>query len=404
MPGSGRNFPCWIDAFEDYTNGLPTPPLFRRWAGIAAVAGALERKVWMRSMQKELFPNFYILLVAPPGVGKTVIITEVEALWAELTDHFIAPTSMTKAGLVDTLSESKRTIVRPGQTPPIITFHSLLVPAPEFGVLVPAYDLEFMNNLNDLYDCRAQYVERIRSRPEPLKIVCPQLNILAGTQPQYLSHLLPEVAWGQGFTSRTILIYSGDNIRGSLFDERDRPDPARLILDLKHIGSAYGQVRWDADAAAAVEAWHATGGEPIPTHAKLQNYNPRRTLHLLKLSIVSACSRTNDLVVRLEDYQRALDWLTEAEGFMPDIFKAMSGGGDSAIIDDTWHYLWSMWAVSKKPISEAHIMAFIADRAPAHTVPRVLDLLVKTGKLKMEMYDGNGRAMYSPLGKQMHGV
>lgn len=395
-----RVFPDWIDAFVAFTNGLPTPILFRRWAGIAAVAGALERKVFMRSMQKNLFANMFILLVAPPGVGKTVIITEVEALWQELSNHYIAPTSMTKAGMLDTLAASKRTIVRPGEEPPITTFHSLLIPAPEFGVLVPAYDLEFMNNLNDLYDCRTSYMERIRSRPEPLKIENPQLHLLAGTQPQYLSHLLPEVAWGQGFCSRTILIYSGDNVRGRLFNEDDRPDPTRLTHDLKHIGDLFGQIRWNPDAAAAIEAWHAGGGEPQPTHAKLQNYNPRRTLHLLKLSIVSSVSRASDLVVRLEDYQRALDWLTEAEEFMPDIFKAMGGGGDSAILEDTWHYLWSMWARDRKPIAESHILAFISDRAPAHSVEKIFQILEKTGKIKQGGVDGLMRPIWTPTGKQ----
>ena len=60
-----RNFSNWVDTFVEYTAFMPTSPLLRRWAGISAIAGALERKVWAESMGKPLYPNMYIMLIAP---------------------------------------------------------------------------------------------------------------------------------------------------------------------------------------------------------------------------------------------------------------------------------------------------------------------------------------------------
>jgi hypothetical protein len=59
------------------------------------------------------------------------------------------------------------------------------------------------------------------------------------------------------------------------------------------------------------------------------------------------CPKKLFLVIEVEDYQRALGWLTEAEAYMPDIFKDMANGGDSAAIDDCWHYVFSSTCVRR---------------------------------------------------------
>ena len=109
-----RRLPCWIDGFFKYTAGHASPDLFRRWVAIAAVAGALERKVWVQTLGSKLYPNLYTVLVGPPGVGKTTVLSEVSRLWRELTDHYVAPSSVTKASLIDCLEDAKRRILRPG--------------------------------------------------------------------------------------------------------------------------------------------------------------------------------------------------------------------------------------------------------------------------------------------------
>jgi len=404
---NGRKFPCWIDAFLDFTEGLPTPRLFRKWAAISAVGGALERKVWTRSMRRPLYPNTFVLLVAPPGIGKTVALVETYELLLKLPEHHISPTSMTKAALIDALAEAKRSIVRPADNPPVFSFHSLYVTAPEFGVLVPAYDTEFMNNLTDLYDNRTMYEERIRSRPEPLRIENPQLNMIGGTTPQFLSQMLPDVAWGQGLMSRMILVYSGENFPRALellhqghgkygFTVEQEFD---LIEDLKKIGTLFGQMRWEKAAGEAMENWHMSGGGNPPSHSRLEHYNTRRTAHLLKLAMISSCARRSDYVIGLEDFQRALGWMSEAEEFMPDIFKAMVGGGDSNIAEDAWHYAWQLWASRKTLVTESMLTTFIMTKAPAHSVAKIIEVMVKAGKMKEVGYDPQGRKIYQPIPK-----
>src|SRR6266481_9773574 len=53
----------WIEAFMDYTGGLPSPAIFRLWAGISTLAGAQERRTRVMSAGRPIYPNLYVLLV-----------------------------------------------------------------------------------------------------------------------------------------------------------------------------------------------------------------------------------------------------------------------------------------------------------------------------------------------------
>ena len=44
---ASRKFPSWIDGYVAYTQHMGSPPLHCKWGAIAAIVGALERKVWV---------------------------------------------------------------------------------------------------------------------------------------------------------------------------------------------------------------------------------------------------------------------------------------------------------------------------------------------------------------------
>lgn len=396
---ASRRLPSWIDAFESHSEGSSSPLLFRRWAAITCLAGALERKLWVRTLGSNLYPNLYVCFVAPPGVGKTVAITFAENLWRGLPDHHVAPTSVTKAALIDALNDASRKIIRPAEQPPYVEFNSLLVLVGELGLFLPAYDNEFMNALTALYDGHP-YAERRRSKDLKLGIPHPQLNILAATTPSYLNAVMPEGAWDQGFISRTLLVYSGEQIRKPLFEESNfsEKDFADLLHDLKIIGNYYGKLNFSPDAATAISDWHVSGGHPQPEHPKLTHYLSRRTAHLLKICMAITVSRADfDYTISLADFETALKFLSELEEAMPDIFRSMTTGGDGATIEDTWYYVWSLYAKEKKPIAEGRIVAHLKSRTPSHSVMKIIEVMVKSDMLKPQQMTGG--LVYIPAPK-----
>lgn len=390
----------WVDGFLAYTANITSPEIFRRWAAISTLAGALERRVWVRTLGSDLYPNLYVLLVAPPGVGKTEVTWRVREMWKSVPDLHIAYSSVTKAALIDNLADSTRSIMRPNSVPAVITFNSLNVSINELGVLIPAYDNEFMNILTDLYDCK-HYSEKRRSKNLAIEIERPHLNLLGGCTPSYLTATMPEGAWDQGFTSRTILIYSGEPLVRDLFAEEDAKEAERdqLQAALKDIGEVYGKFTFTPEASEAINNWHMQGGPPKPDHPRLFHYNTRRTVHALKLSMIASISASLDLTITLEHVQRAIDWLIEAEVYMPDIFKAMASGGPGQLMEETWHFVFTAYnKAGKVPVPETRVVNYLSQRTPAHNVTRVLEVLIGGGLLKKGL--GKNGVEYTPATKQ----
>jgi hypothetical protein len=385
-----RKLVNWIDGFYAYTAGLPSPDLFRKWGAISAVAGALERRVWITTNVAPLYPNLFCVLVGPPGVGKTVVTRTVQKLWQSLDDHHLASSSVSKASLMDELREAERKGVvtnKDGQGGfGQFNFNSLKILANELGVLIPGYDNEFMNVLTDVYDGHP-YSERKRSAALKFMIDKPQLNLLAATTPSYLNNVMPEGAWTQGFISRVNLIYSGDSHLQDLFSDNSRNEKLgkELTFDLNSIGKLYGPMQFEPDARIGFTQWHLAGGPPQPDHPKLATYNIRRSAHLLKLCMVASASSGDSLNITLENFTEALDWLLEAESHMPDIFKAMNAGGDSTVINEAWHFLYTLYIKDKKPILENRLVNFIQQRTPAHNVMKIVEIMQKAGLIKRQM-------------------
>ena len=88
MPG--RNYPDWIDACASAAQGSITPPIFRKWAALSAIAGALGRRCWYDAGEYKVRPNLYTVLVAPPGFGKSVgLILPYDKVFRKLTEPLI---------------------------------------------------------------------------------------------------------------------------------------------------------------------------------------------------------------------------------------------------------------------------------------------------------------------------
>lgn len=390
----------WLELFLEYTDGIPSPDIFRLWSGISTLAGAMERRVWIETARSKLYPNLYTLLVAPPGVGKSQAISHVNELWYACKDLRVAPDNVTKPALIDAIQAASRKLIL--SETGLVEYHSLLVASSEFGVLVPAHDLEFLNTLNHLYDCPRNYRENRRSMGDnQIDITNPQLNILGGTQPAYLANLLPEEAWGMGFTARVLMVYSSRAISVPLFSS---PEPRtelfrQLTARLRTVTQLHGPLDFTEEAKHEIERWANDGCQPVPTHSKLANYASRRILHALKLSMVAAVS-SGSANIGIEHFTRARDWLLGAEATMPDIFREMVGKSDTQVIDELHFYCWKIWINEKKPVHKSRLIHFLQTRVPSEKIMRLLDVAVQANILDQLI----GTDTYRPRPKNEHGL
>ncbi len=257
---SNGHVPPWSDFITDFiasVAGTSSPDIFKRWAGIALVAGALERRVWLSSARGKTYPNLYVLLMASPGIGKHVV-EDARRLWRDArsaggTKAFhVAPDQMTKASLMDRLASSKSAFIPPSG--PIQTFHSLLIAAEEFGVLFPSYDGEYLGSLNKIWNVEDLYEETRRTGSvKELSVERPLINILAGYQPALMATTFPDEAWSSGLARRIIMVYSATSVYRDLFDYLQEGDiealRLQLLSQLQLMAGMWGCCLWTPEAA-----------------------------------------------------------------------------------------------------------------------------------------------------------
>jgi hypothetical protein len=390
---TARKLESWIDGFLEYTSGLPSPKIWRKWTGIATLAGAIERKIWTVNSIGQVHATLYIIIVGPPGTGKTLLTSTIQDFWYHLKDLHAPHSDLTGASLKDRLREAERRVVRPNCQPSILSFNSIAIAVNELSILIKGFDPELMHILTDIYDGK-RFGESRRGKDLTYSVDHPQINLVAATNPHYLNAILPEGAWSEGFASRLCLIYSGEKILAPIFKMRKANVELKesLIHDLKIIHGLIGNYQFEDGAADAIENWHMAGGPPAPTHPKLLSYNSRRTYLLLKLCLIAAASESNEPVITVDHYNIALEWMLEAEEFMPDIFKSFAQGGDSVVIGDLHYFIEKTQIKERTPgVIEARVFSFLQQRVPSHNIAGLLTAMQNAGFVRLEIDNKLGK-------------
>ncbi len=338
--GGKRKCQSWIESFVEYTKDLESPLIFRRWVAISVIAATLEQKVWLKTGSRIAYPNLYVFLVGPPGVGKTAAIMAAQGFYRELPKPKLSPTSVSKASLVDCLDEFKVFEPQFTQQSPL-QYNSMYIMADELSSFMSEYSPELVGILTTLYDVNAPYKEAKRVGALKKLIERPQLNVLCGTTPENLVKTFNKgEAWGQGFASRTIMIFSTD--RGAPVDKFEAPIlemPDEMIYDLRIIDRMIGGFSWDEEYHEKYWGWKNLGYTPVPTHPKLEHYCTRREQHHERLAMISSVDRGNDLKLTKLDFDRAYNWLCEAEKYMPRVFGTGSTTVDGRALQDLLHFI-----------------------------------------------------------------
>ncbi len=331
----------------------------------------------------KLNANLYCGLIAHPGVGKTRSIRRGRAYYAQIDTPFNAPTSMTEASMIDALTSRKRSVMMPPDQA-LFEYNTMYITADELNAFMGVHDQGAIGTMSAFYDPDSYGHER-RHGELKIKIKSPQLNIIVGTTPSNLLKYMPETAWEQGFTSRFIFVFSDERTVGDDFAPVDSELNPDLVHDLRSISGLVGQFEITKDFRSLVTQWRKLGEPPAVSHPKLIHYSTRRRVHLYKLSMVSAIDRSDLLVLGREDFNRAMNWMTEAEQHMPDIFKAGAGNADAKAMDEIYHYV--LTEGMKEMVPERKIIRFAKNFVPLNSIERVIQIMLMGGMIRVVKED-----------------
>lgn len=315
----GRRLEDWIDSYMDATDNTEPPESFRRWVAISAIAAALQRKCWLQ-WDKKLYPNLYVILVAPPGKArKGTSISPIASMVKRLGVPLSAE-AITREALIQAMAASETETEMDAET--TLKHSSLTVISPELTVFLGYQNSSLISNITDWYDCSDtwQYVTKTSGADHISGVF---LNLLGATTPDLLRTALPLDAIGGGLTSRMLFIYEenkGKKVALPFQSDEDKRKMEDLYRDLEEIHKMKGQFTVTPGFLSDYEYWYMNEAEKIGTPLpKLAGYVERRPTHLLKLCQIMAASR-GTMVIDKIDMLRARANLMSIEPGMASVF------------------------------------------------------------------------------------
>ena len=278
----------WLRDYVEFTSGLEACTRFQFFSACAVMGAAINNRVYLHRGDKELlpplFPNPWILLLAPPGRGhKTSTINmAVNCLQQACPETRIIADKITPESLVKALSEpSEKELIRIGPRDA-----TGLIRAPEISVFFgkKTYNEGLITLITDLYDWREEWVsETIMRGKNVLKNNC--ISILGGSTPVWLQSKLPDDAFTGGFMSRFIIVEMPPTYFRRIA-EPQKPLKAtwdKVVHGLMDFRFVSGEMEWSQDGRDYYKYYYE---HLVPTgREQLDAYQEREVEQILKLSM-----------------------------------------------------------------------------------------------------------------------
>lgn len=332
-----RRLGNWLTSFLEYSSFGEAPRHMYFWAGVSAVAGALRRKVWIDQAYFKWYPNFYICLVAPPGiVSKSTTAGVAMNLLRQVPGVKFGPDVVTWPSLVEKFAEATEGFEYNGQ---IHVMSAMTLESSEFGNLLDPQDKQMVDLLVSLWDGKQGSFEKSTKSSGSDSVENPWINLIACTTPSWIAGNFPEYMIGGGFTSRTVFVYAdakakyvaypGLSVPGNLGDME-----ADLVNDLEHIAhNLAGEYKLSPDAVAWGEKWyqeHYATRSALLDPERFGGYIARKQTHIHKLAMVLAASSSDEMLITADHLDVAYTMITDLEPDMQFVFSKI-GRSDTSI-------------------------------------------------------------------------
>lgn len=341
----------FIDSFCDFHSQRSSPDIFVLWGALYCLSAATNRRVYAVMEERELYPNLFSMLIAPPGVGKSSVVDMIRKLlhktFKDRPPTGLGSSNLTGARLGDELKNNRFHILPPESNGIPEKYHALHLAVSDLQTLFPSYNEDIVAKLTRFYDCD-HYDEGRRGGDgkNTFDLERVYVTFLAGTTPSHLYNTLPASAWNEGFMSRFLFVYSDERKKRPLFGTSRKAHLDLLDLEMReHLNALRkdmdfeGEVRLSPEVSKLLEDMNDNngvasipGGMEIypPTHPRLEHYLVRRLAHLLRLMTLSCLNRLDrSLTITEEDFGNALAWLYRCEQSMVSfLHSGMRGAAD----------------------------------------------------------------------------
>lgn len=351
------------------------------WVGVSAIAGALRRRSYIDQYYFRWYPNFYVVLVAPPGVvSKSTTANIGMDLLKRVPGIIFGPNVVTWQALVQCLNKAQEEVeITPGhyETQACLTINSS-----ELGNLLNPQDREMVDMLVSVWD--GADIRKVTKGSGSDEVPRPLINLIACTTPSWIASSIPEYMLGGGLLSRCVFVFADRKERFVAYPGLAVPKDISaiadlLVEDLATISALSGEFGMTAEAVRWGEAWYARLFARQNGDSRLRDYVTRKQTHLHKLAMILSVSRRDDLVITPQELEEADVALRKVEEQMGEVFNQVGKTPEASAAEQV------LEMVKARGRTDAmELYKLLHSRFPREEeIKSILGGLIRSGKLKL---------------------
>ena len=315
---------AFLKNYMTWNEGTEVPRQYYFWSGIAALSALVNGQVYTRMGRYEIYPNMYIVLLGPPGNGKTSAMRRTEKLIRGFEDISLSAQSETAEGLVRFMRDK---CVRPLQLADgNVDFTPVTCLLSELSNFFGRDPGGMIDVLTGIWDCGGDnFHRRTKGQGEDI-LPRPNLNLLGCTTQDWITTYLKSDIIGGGFTRRVVFVNEmmGDDTNRVSWPE-DTPESIRArdncVAYGKVLREVKGEMVFGPGARSFWDKWYNT--RIIPREPDVRGYHKTKPILVLKVAMLVALSERPEKTINVSDMELALALLEATETHLLKVFQGI---------------------------------------------------------------------------------
>jgi hypothetical protein len=379
----------------DYAAGIDefteAPTSYCIWAAISVIGAVLKKNIWRKRGVYTIYPNQYVVLTGPPGIGKGEAIHPVYNIAKDLKLINVISDRITAPKIVDRMAEGFASVPQIQAVNGAISLQkdsSAVLFSTELQSLLTSSDwmLQF---LCDAWDKNEYEYDTKNSGTSLIRGMC--TSLIGACVPEYIRKLNKDAvaAINGGFTARSIFVYAEK-------PSKRLPNPPvianstkgkKLLVDLNDDLVAISKLRGEVGISPVAQlVWtHFYNSIRIEDNDSdvVMHFKRRMPIHVLKLAMIFSVSYSDKLEIAKEDMLNAIKCLNDV---LANLDKAFRGVGESELAEASSKI---QGFIERKGItSRSEILTNLHRHVTPENLDRVLSLLGNIGFLAFENSGG----------------
>lgn len=286
-----ERYTAWAESFTD------APPQFHRFVAYWMLSSLLGRRVYMHLGDEWLFPNLWLVVLAPSSFYRKSTALGIGArLVKEMNPAIHLPSEWSQECFITLMSQQS---------------HGAMICYEFKGLLAQLqkdYNFGAQSLLTELYDCPPDYVRKKgTTEVKEFRIEKPYLTILGASTLEWLISSVQSGDIAGGFLARFLFV-SADRKHKVLAIQPPAPEAERLVVKtaLEAALQVEGKMHYSAEAEQHYRDWYARFvDEAERAQEGVRAFFPRLTAYAHKFAMLEAVLNGHHPEITKEDCRRA---------------------------------------------------------------------------------------------------